>query len=633
MAAIGVFLRDPRRMLNTSYFIYFFSLTTWSFGVYGRTSDAEGAGIFWITMLSAGMMFLPAAFLFFLTFFLEEEYVPPRWLSTGSGVISSVFFILSFSPYMYRNVSGKGFGDGIVRELWFGFLLYFSLILFFGLFLIYRNLANSEGRRLRQLMYAFLGHLLFLIGIYLSIPAMMGREILGGFPFWSLSNTVYAAMLGSVILLRNFPDLRLGIRFLASRITGLVLFALVLYGILVIFSVPHNLMNNLIFASISIAFLYVTGELFPLIREKLDYLYSLVLGMDPVRYKEKNRGSAGVKGPAFKDPGLFKIQENLIEGLRPRGVHAGAMESIESRSTPIPNLASVQGVILENRNSLHEIFGAEITAASDSMYRVLRNILEYGSLNRPVVFEGDPGTGKRVLARSMHHIRNGGDLKEFSCRDEKLPAIRGMVKRFLEAPVDEKKPAGLLVSDVEYVKPELARVLAPLFEVYDGKKFVYFTTINADFARVDANTRFFTGLNEQIIRIPPLMTRPEDLLVYTIDQVLKNVEDPSMISIEKSFLDSVFEYRWPWNHLELEEAIRDSVYASADGVLQTVQIERKELARPTESLSPLEECEKRVILEYLMKNRFNKNRTRLDLSITINTLNSKIQKYGIHTEE
>lgn len=46
-------------------------------------------------------------------------------------------------------------------------------------------------------------------------------------------------------------------------------------------------------------------------------------------------------------------------------------------------------------------------------------------------------------------------------------------------------------------------------------------------------------------------------------------------------------------------------------------------------LSPLEEEEKKVITKYLLKNNFNKNRTRKDLRITVNTLNAKIDKYGI----
>ena len=40
-----------------------------------------------------------------------------------------------------------------------------------------------------------------------------------------------------------------------------------------------------------------------------------------------------------------------------------------------------------------------------------------------------------------------------------------------------------------------------------------------------------------------------------------------------------------------------------------------------------------MIVDYLKKNNFNKNRTRIELDITVNTLNAKIIKYGIELPE
>lgn len=56
---------------------------------------------------------------------------------------------------------------------------------------------------------------------------------------------------------------------------------------------------------------------------------------------------------------------------------------------------------------------------------------------------------------------------------------------------------------------------------------------------------------------------------------------------------------------------------------------RKRSPQDENPLSPLEEGEKKTITEYLLKNNFNKNRTRKELRITVNTLVAKIDKYGI----
>ncbi len=51
------------------------------------------------------------------------------------------------------------------------------------------------------------------------------------------------------------------------------------------------------------------------------------------------------------------------------------------------------------------------------------------------------------------------------------------------------------------------------------------------------------------------------------------------------------------------------------------------------NLSPLEIAEKRVIAHYLAKNHYNKNRTRKELAITVNTLNAKIRKYKLRLSQ
>lgn len=48
-----------------------------------------------------------------------------------------------------------------------------------------------------------------------------------------------------------------------------------------------------------------------------------------------------------------------------------------------------------------------------------------------------------------------------------------------------------------------------------------------------------------------------------------------------------------------------------------------------EKLTPLEYAQKKVIVRQLLLNKWNKNRTKNDLGITINTLNAKIEKYGL----
>lgn len=57
--------------------------------------------------------------------------------------------------------------------------------------------------------------------------------------------------------------------------------------------------------------------------------------------------------------------------------------------------------------------------------------------------------------------------------------------------------------------------------------------------------------------------------------------------------------------------------------------DRQQLNPDVGEWSPLESAEKRVIENQLFLNKWNKNRTRKELGITINTLNAKIIKHGM----
>lgn len=631
--ALLVFLREPRNRLHGSFFLYFFSLTTWSFGVFGMVSGVEGHGLFWLYMLSGGMIFLPSTFQLFLYNFLSTAFRPRRGLVLGAVFISIVYFVFTFTPYMYRDIETTGFGSkGIVRDLWYTFFLYFTFSLFYGEYLIYKELAGSEGRRFRQLMYAFLGHLFFLLGIYLSIPTMLGEAVFGGFPFWSLSSVVYGFLLVTALLKRNLPDLRFGIRFLASRMILIAVFGgiyLIINWIIEIEAPGAGFWPVIV---TGLVIIYLTGEFYGIFKESIDHILSLYLGLErikrsPLKMKEKGQTSS----PWSHGVDLLSIQTDLKNALEARGI-------VLDPDIKLPGVisgADFISAVEENRNALKQIFQQDLVGVSGDFYHVLQNVLDFAHLNRPIVLEGDPGTGKKTLARAIHHLRGGGELLQVSCRDEKLPAIRGTVKRFLEYSDESKKAPGLMLSDVEYVKPELARIISPLFDSFYGERHVYFTTLNTDFARLDSHARFFSGLNEIVIRIPSLQSRPIDIFVLALMNLIKTCIPDTLqgVTIERRFIKKILDYPWAGNVQELEQIIKDAVFNNPDGIFQDIDLSSSDEVRSTERLSPLEESEKRVITQYLHKNNFNKNRTRLDLNITINTLNSKIQKYGILVEE
>jgi DNA-binding NtrC family response regulator len=90
------------------------------------------------------------------------------------------------------------------------------------------------------------------------------------------------------------------------------------------------------------------------------------------------------------------------------------------------------------------------------------------------------------------------------------------------------------------------------------------------------------------------------------------------------------EYSWPGNSIELENVIRKALLDNKPPVLENISFQKHpEMIESNGDLSPLEASEQFVIFNQLQKNNYNKNKTSRELKITINTLNAKINRYGI----
>ena len=144
----------------------------------------------------------------------------------------------------------------------------------------------------------------------------------------------------------------------------------------------------------------------------------------------------------------------------------------------------------------------------------------------------------------------------------------------------------------------------------------------------------FYRLNGGLLHIPPLRKRKEDL-EDLIDRLLYTIGENT--SGEKKRLSedvlSVFRsYHWPGNIRELKNAL---LYAST--ICQNEVIMLEDLPPGIElnglymhnSLSPVQQKEKELIQNVLLKTGNNKSEAAKYLNMSRNTLYLKLKKYGI----
>jgi two-component system response regulator HydG len=167
---------------------------------------------------------------------------------------------------------------------------------------------------------------------------------------------------------------------------------------------------------------------------------------------------------------------------------------------------------------------------------------------------------------------------------------------------------------------------------------------NIDLEQAVADGRFrrdlFYRLNVYPIKLPPLRERREDIPLLAIHflEIYKKRSSKNITGITEKALSRLRRYDWPGNVRELENAIERAVII-AQGRLITVDdlpdavrgAESETDARKTVEVevgTPIEEVERRVILETLAYTRGDKSRAAQILGIGRKTLYRKLLQYN-----
>ncbi len=301
---------------------------------------------------------------------------------------------------------------------------------------------------------------------------------------------------------------------------------------------------------------------------------------------------------------------------------------------PCTALADYREIIRDNLAENRRVFGQDLLCFSPELFAVLNRLQTYARSDQAVVFEGETGVGKTLLARALHHLRGGGPLIELSCMTATVSQLRERIQEFLDSPGPGRP--GLLLRHLDGLAEEAFPLLEPVLD--ESRSASVFLTAQPDFLLhpPEMPARLLFRLKQLSIAIPGLRLRPDDVykqFLYFADECNRacNLE---YNEVRASATEEALGYSWPGNSRELKFATERALLTGNPPVLETLRLEQT-LALPgvKEGLTPLEDSERDVIVKYLKKNNFNKSKTRRDLGITINTLNSKMVRYGIQARK
>jgi formate hydrogenlyase transcriptional activator len=301
----------------------------------------------------------------------------------------------------------------------------------------------------------------------------------------------------------------------------------------------------------------------------------------------------------------------------------------------------------------------EIVGRSAAMKQALAQVEQVARTDATVLLQGETGTGKELLARTIHRLSNRKDRPLITINCAALPptlieselfgrekgAYTGAMTR-MAGRFEVADRSTLFFDEIGELSPELqAKLLRVLeegrFERLGSTKSLrvdvrIIAATNRDLAQEVATGRFrrdlYYRLNVFPISIPPLRERPEDIppLVWAFVRQYEKKLGKRIDHIPRKSMEGLQRYPWPGNARELRNIIEHAMITNSGGTLRLRPPRSASENNPTNGR--LEDVERNHILDVLAKTGWRitgKGGAAEMLGMKRTTLQSKMKKLGI----
>ncbi len=303
-----------------------------------------------------------------------------------------------------------------------------------------------------------------------------------------------------------------------------------------------------------------------------------------------------------------------------------------------------------------------LIAASPAMDAVMNLVLRIGPADANVLIFGENGTGKEVVARTLHSLSsrstkpmvsvNAGVLAEGVFESELFGHVRGA---YTDAKTDRvgrfelADGSMLFLDEIANVPLNLQAKLLRVLETGEFERVGSSKTHKVDVrvlsaTNADLHSEVALGkfrqdllfrLNTVEIHVPPLRDRREDiqpLAEHFLEQHCARYRR-AIAEFTPEALESLLQHSWPGNVRELDHVIERAVLMSSGYLITAFDLalqSRRETRVSTgiDDMS-LEEVERLYIQKALARCSGNANRAAEALGLSRSALYRRLQKYGL----
>jgi two-component system response regulator HupR/HoxA len=319
---------------------------------------------------------------------------------------------------------------------------------------------------------------------------------------------------------------------------------------------------------------------------------------------------------------------------------------------------------LSNRYGFHNMIGK--SAPMQNLYRLLERV---ASSDATVLVQGENGTGKELIAKAIHFNSprkknrfipvNCGAFNENLLESELFGHMKGSFTGAIKDKkgLFEEADGGTLFMD-ELGETSMAMQVKLLRVLQDGtfspvgssqvrkSNVRVLAATNRDLAKMVKDGTFredlFYRLNVINVTVPPLRERKDDIKLLTdhfLAAYAKHTNKPTK-TIASDCMEIIMNYDWPGNVRELENEVERLCVLAGDEKSISPEFLSPRITNLSKSSGSaikfagslkgtMEEVEKQMISEGLVKHRYNRSRLAKELGMSRASLISKISKYGL----
>jgi DNA-binding NtrC family response regulator len=352
-------------------------------------------------------------------------------------------------------------------------------------------------------------------------------------------------------------------------------------------------------------------------------------------------------------------QEYIVKPCNPEEI-----SMLVSRIIKVKNLQRENAILRKKLTRQYQFH--DIISKNAKMHDIFSLVQEVASLRSTVLIQGESGTGKEMIARAIHYSgeRAARPFIAISCAalTETLleSELFGHEKGAFTGAIGQKKGKFELADGGTIFLDEIGdisvKLQMDLLRVLQERKFYrvggseeievdvrVIAATNMDLLKAVEEGRFrdelYYRLNVINIVIPPLRERREDipLLARHFIERLSHELGKDVNDITEGALKILIDHCWPGNVRELENAIERAIVTCKNPVLVEEDFaflkqngdRRPQPASAFPANPSLEDVEKQVIGETLLRTRGNITESARILGIDRSTLYDKMKRYKI----